>query len=430
MITCYSLDGKIYDEGISFKNLDTIYSSLKDNWNLLNSMPVEVVISILEEYGKKLYLSRDLLKIEGVPFLSFYLKKNNIEKLINRSIGDKSYLNEFVHIENEKFIKAQGRGVACHWIAGNVPTLGFYSIFQSVIAKNSNIIRVPKQSIDLVLKLLKLMDNIEINYMSKTYFSRDILKNISLIYFDSNDRVLNEQMSIRADARIIWGGEDAVNSINTLPKKTTCKDLIFGPKYSFAIFDKSVIESSECEAAMDKFVMDVAIFNQSACSSPQVLFIEKSEVPLYEVIGKLSNAFEKLDKRNKNILDESTAAKIINKRGFYSLSLDKDLYCSKGLNYTILVNNEISLEEPIGGRCLFVKEIDNMFDVKNLITRRVQTIGVACKDKKKILDFSNIVTERGVDRVVSVGLMNIYDYPWDGFFMINELVRWCSVNLP
>lgn len=430
MITCYSLDGKIYSQGISFKDLDTIYFSLKNNWNLLNSIPVEVVIRILDEYSKKLNLNKDILKVEGVPFLSFYLKKSNIEKLIKDSIGDKNYLNEFTHKENGKYIKAQGRGIACHWIAGNVPTLGFYSIFQALIAKNSNVIRVPKESIDLVLKLLELMDNIEVSYKSDAYFSRDILKNITLIYFESNDKLLNEQMSIRADARIIWGGEEAVNYINTLPKKTTCKDLVFGPKYSFAIFDKNVIESYECEAFIDRFLMDVAIFNQKACSSPQVLFIEKSKVSLHQVIEKLSNAFEKLDKRYTNILDESTAAKIINKRGIYSLSLDKDLCCSKGLNYTILINNKIALEEPVGGRCLFVKEVDSIFDVKNLITRRIQTIGIACKDEDRVIELADIVTSLGVDRVVNVGLMNIYDYPWDGFFMINELVRWCSVNLP
>ncbi len=126
MITCYSLDGKIYDQGISFKDLDTIHFSLKNNWNLLNSMPVEVVVNILEEYSKKLHLNKDLLKTEGVPFLSFYLKKNSIEKLIKNSIGDKSYLNEFIDMENGKFIKAQGRGIACHWIAGTVPTFLFY----------------------------------------------------------------------------------------------------------------------------------------------------------------------------------------------------------------------------------------------------------------------------------------------------------------
>lgn len=429
MITCYSLDGRIYDRGMSFNSLDTIYSSLKKNWDLLNSIPIEAIILMLDQYSKKISLNKKLLKVEGVPYLSFYLKKNNIENLIYSSLGDKRYLKEFIDKGNGKLVKAQGRGIACHWIAGNVPTLAFYSVLQALMAKNSNIIRVPKQSIDLVLKLLKLMEDIEVSYESNNYFSRDILKNISLIYFDSSHKSLNEYMSIIADARIVWGGEEAVKAINILPKKTTCKDLVFGPKYSFAIFDKDIIESCECEAYMKKLAMDIAIFNQKACSSPQVLFVEKSKVPLTQVVEKLSKAFEKLDKRYANILDESTAAKIINKRGIYSLSLDKNLCCSTGLNYTILNNNEIALEEPVGGRCLFVKEINSIFDVRNLITRRIQTIGIACKDRDRVLEFADIVTPLGVDRVVNIGLMNIYDYPWDGCFMINELVRWCSVNM-
>lgn len=430
MITCYLHNGKVYNEGKALNNLDNLYSSLKNNLNLLNSIPVEAMILILNEYGRKLSLNKSLLKIEGVPFLSFFLKKNNIEKLIDTSLEDKKFLNEFIDIGNGRFIKAQGRGITCHWISGNIPTLALYSVFQALIAKNSNIVRVPKQSVELVLQLLKLMDDIEIRYKSGIYFSKDILKNITLIYFDSSDRLMNESMSMLADARVIWGGEEAVKAINLLPKKTTCKDIVFGPKYSFAVFDKSVIESDDCESYMDKLVLDTVMFQQKACSSPQLLFVEKSNIPLQKVVEKLSKAFEKVDRRYLNILDESIAAEIINKRGIYSLSLDKDLYCSKGLNYTILINNEVALEEPVGGRCLFVKEIDSIFDVKNLITRRIQTIGIASKDRNRILQFADIVTPLGVDRIVNLGLMNIYDFPWDGCFMINELIRWCSINIP
>ncbi len=273
------------------------------------------------------------------------------------------------------------------------------------------------------------MEDIEISYKSNVYFSKNILKNITLIYFDSNDKLMNEYMSILADARVRWGGEEAVKAINLLPKKTTCKDIVFGPKYSFAVLDKNVIESDDCESYMDKLVLDTAMFQQKACSSPQQLFIERSSVPLRKVVEKLSKAFEKLDRRYLNILDESTAAEIINKRGIYSLSIDKDLCCSKGLNYTILINNEAVLEEPVGGRCLFLKEINSIFEVKNLITKRIQTIGIASKDRDRILKFADIVTPLGVDRIVNLGLMNIYDFPWDGCFMINELIRWCSINI-
>lgn len=429
MITCYSLEGKIYNEGINFLNFDTISSSLKINNKLLYFMPVEAIILILDKYSRKISLDSNLLSVEGVAFFSLFLRKSNMEKLIQNSIGDKSYLNKFIHKGNGKFVKAQGRGIACHWIAGNVPTLAFYSLFQSVIAKNSNIVRVPKNSVNLVLDLLAQLDDIEVEFNSKVYYSKDILKNISLIFFDSDNELLNKNMSIIADVRIIWGGEKAVNSINMFPKKTTCKDVVFGPKYSFAVFDKNIIESSECQKYMNKFVIDVATFNQEACSSPQVLFIEKSSIPLKNTIEKLAKAFEKLNKRHPNIINESTAAQIINIRGIYGLSLDKNLCCSKGLGYTILINDELALEDPVGGRCLFIKEIDSIFDVEDLITRRIQTIGIACTDKDKIIKFADRVTNLGVDRIVNVGLMNIYDYPWDGCFMINELIRWCSTNM-
>lgn len=429
MITCYSLEGKIYDEGINCLNFDTIRSSLKINNKLLYFMPVEAIILILDKYSRKISLDSNLLSVEGAAFFSFFLRKSNVEKLIQNSIGDKSYLNKFIHKGNGKFVKAQSRGIACHWIAGNIPTLAFYSLFQSVIAKNSNIVRVPRNSVNLVLSLLAQLDDIEVEFNSKVYNSKDILKNISLIFFDSNNELLNKNMSIIADVRIIWGGEKAVNSINMLRKKTTCKDVVFGPKYSFAVFDKNIIESSECQKYMDKFVIDVATFNQEACSSPQVLFIEKSSIPLKNTVEKLAKAFEKLDKRHPNIINESTAAQIINIRGIYGLSLDKNLCCSKDLGYTILINDELALENPVGGRCLFIKEIDSIFDVEDLITRRIQTIGIACTDKDKIIKFADRVTNLGVDRIVNVGLMNIYDYPWDGFFMINELIRWCSTNM-
>ncbi|MBV7273344.1 acyl-CoA reductase [Clostridium sp. PL3] len=429
MITCYLHDGEVCNEGKSVKDLGNLCFSLKSNLNLLNSIPIEAMILMLSEYGRRLSLNKGLLKIEGVPFLSFFLKKGNIEKLIETSLKDKKFLNEFIEIGNGKLIKAQGRGITCHWVAGNIPTLAVYSIFQALIAQNSNIVRVPKQSIELVLELLKLMEDIEISYESNVYSSKNMLKNITLIYFDSNDKLMNESMSILADARVIWGGEEAVKAINLLPKKTTCKDIVFGPKYSFAVFDKNIIESDECESYMDKLVMDISMFGQKACSSPQLLFIERSNVPLKKVAEKLASSFEKLGRRYLNILDESTASEIINRRGIYALSIDKDLYCSKGLSYTILVNNEIVLEEPIGGRCLFLKEIDSIFEVKDLITKRTQTIGIASKDRDKILKFADIVTSLGVDRIVNLGLMNIYDFPWDGCFIISELIRWCSVNI-
>jgi len=430
MINCYGLNGELYENGMKFRDFHEIEICLNKNFAELHEFPVQVIMLIINEYSKKIAKNRELLRMEGVPFLCFYLKKVNIEKQLNLNLGNIEYLNNFVEIEDGKYIKAQPKGIVCHWIAGNVPTLGIYSVLEGILCKNSNILRVSKRSVNDVYKLLKLFDNIEVEYDGNTYASKTILKNIALIYFDSEDDKLNRQMSLKADARIVWGGRSAVDSISLLPKKTTCKDIIFGPKYSFAVFDKSAIESNDFDEYLENLVTDIIAFNQKACSSPQVLFLEKSKISIDEISKMLSLKFEKINKRYNNLeLEQAVAAKIINVRGEYLLSTDKMAYISKGLQYTILIDKELKLEEAITGRTIFIKEIDDIMEVCPLITKNIQTIGIASKNNKKTLDFANRVTTFGVDRVVKIGYMNFYDSPWDGSLIMSELVRWCSVNI-
>ncbi|MBU3074276.1 acyl-CoA reductase [Clostridium estertheticum] len=430
MINCYELNGEFNENCMSFKDFNEIETYLNNNLSEIHKIPVEAIILIINEYSKKIAKNREILRVEGVSFLCFYLKKVNIEKQLKLNLENIEYLNKFVQIDDEKYIKAQPRGIVCHWMAGNVPTLGIYSVMQSILCKNANILRVSKKSVSDVYKLLIILANINVEYEGRTYSSNILLKNIALVYFDSFDRNLNSLMSLKADVRIVWGNKAAVDDICLLPKKTTCKDLIFGPKYSFAVFDKSAIESDDLEEYLENLVTDTIVFGQKGCSSPQVLFIEKSKLNVIDVAKILSIKFEKITKRYTNLyLEEAIAAKIINKRGEYLLGLDKLAYISKGLKYTILIDSEIKLEEPITGRTIFIKEVEDIFDICPLITKNIQTIGIASKNKEKVLEFTDRVTTFGVDRVVKIGYMNFYDSPWDGSLIMSELVRWCSLNI-
>ncbi|KOA20363.1 acyl-CoA reductase (LuxC) [Clostridium homopropionicum DSM 5847] len=430
MIKCFELNSQFYKDGIEFENFSEIKNHLKHANEELHKFPVEAILLIINEFSKKIALNKEILRAEGVPFLCFYFKKVNMEKQVTLNLGDMKYLDNFLEVEKGKFMKAQGRGIVCHWTAGNVPTLGIYSVIESLLCKNANILRVPENSITIVYELLKLLDDIAIELEGITYSSKVLLRNIVLIYFNSENHKLNSKMSLAADARVIWGGKEAVDSISLLPKKTTCKDLVFGPKYSFAVFHKSAIKSLYFEKYLEKLVMDIITFNQMACSSPQVVFIEKTNLSINEIGETLSKVFEKVLKRYKSFtIEEAIAAKIINKRGEYLLSLDKMIYKSKGLEYTILINSEKCLEEPIFGRTIFLKEVDNILEAVALVTNKVQTIGIASEDVEKTIKFAEKVTAHGVDRVTNIGHMNYYDSPWDGSLIISELVRWCSLNI-
>jgi hypothetical protein len=327
-------------------------------------------------------------------------------------------------------MKAQQRGLVCHFMAANVPTIPIYYLVQSLLCKNINISRVPLESINITVELLKPLTDIKVNFKGVDYFGGTLLKSISLINFSSDNIELNTEMSQAADVRIICGGEEAVNTLSFLNKKTTCKDVILGPKYSFAVFEKSAMESINVSKTFDDFAKDVISFDQKACSSPQVLFIEKSNLTLKEAAFKLSESLERILKRYSPIeINQGTAASIIQKRGEYLLSLEKDIICSKCLQYTILIDKEITLEEPLQHRTIFLKEVEDIFDVCKLITPRVQTIGIASEDNNKIMKFAHKVSLNGVDRLVRVGLMNQYDSPWDGMLLMNEIVKWTILNL-
>jgi hypothetical protein len=428
MISCFMLEAEFFSEPREFQNLHYIIDKIDENRESICSYPSEALIEIIHEYGKMLGRKRELLKYEGVPFLSLWLKKENIRKILRVNFKETQCLDDFIELEGGKYVKAQPRGIVCHFMAGNVPTLSIFSLIQALLCKNVNLLRVPFESVKVVLELLKPLLDIKISFEGKQYYGRDLLKSTSIIYFPSSDKALNEEMSLGADVRIIWGGEVAVNSITVLPKKTTCKDIIFGPKYSFAVFDRSIMESSGLSKTFDSLAQDIISFDQNACSSPQILFIERSSLSLKEAGVLLSESLEKIAKRYpNNSISQSTLARILNKRGEYLLSTDKDIICNKDLQYTVLMDRNLSLEEPVNGRTIFLKEVEDILDVCKLITSRIQTIGIASEDNDKMRNFANRVSLRGVNRIVKVGCMSFFDSPWDGILLMNELVKWTTL---
>lgn len=430
MISCYMLVNNLFQKTNEFEDLNIIINELNKNREIIYSYPTGAIVEIIHEYSKILSKNRKFLNYEGVTFLVLWLKKINIEKILRLNLGKQEYLDAFKQIEDNKYMKAQPRGLICHYMAGNVPTLPIFYLIQALLCKNINLIRVPIDNINILVELLAPLKDITINFEGRCYSGLAFLKSTALINFPSNNVGLNTEMSLAADVRVICGGDEAVNTLAVLPKKTTCKDIIFGPKYSFAVFEKSAMESPYFSQTLDAFVNDIISFDQKACSSPQVLFVEKSNLSLKYVALKLSKSIDKISKRYpKNIIDETTVAKIINKRGEYLLSLEKDIICDIGLEYTILIDKDINLEQPVQCRTIYLKEVGNILDVCKLITPRIQTIGIASENDNKIMDFANKVSLKGVDRLVKVGFMNLYDSPWDGMLFMSELVKWTTLNL-
>jgi hypothetical protein len=426
MIKSYLIDG-VFGE-TDFNDFGRIYSSIEKHRKDIWKMPIEVILNIFDELGKSILLDRDLESIDGINYLCLWLRKKNLKDLIKLNLGDIRYLDNFVNISDKHKIKAQPRGVVCHWIAGNIPTLAIFSLVQSLIGKNGNILKVSEESASLIISILKKLNDIKVS-LEREYLGKDLLKVISIVSFSSSETSLNKEFSLIADCKVIWGGKQAVEQILSLPQKEHCETNIFGPKYSFGVFDREYIEEKDFLDELSKSVLDIIAFDQMGCSSPHVIFFEKSRYSIHEIGERLADCFKKITKKYpKRQIDPYTAIKILNIRAKYYLDPDKDIIAEKRCDWTILIDQNICLEEPVQSRTIFIKEIQSVDEAIPLITRKVQTIGIGIKDEAKKDKFCLNATYHGVARCVSHGLMNNFESPWDGLFFIHRLVYWATMK--
>ena len=103
----------------------------------------EILIEFLNEFGNNLRMHKDFQKYYELHFLSLWCSKRNIFKI--RS----NFPNKFGSI---------GRGTVFHISPKNLPLNFFYSFTLSLLAGNSNIIKLPNGNFkekDIILDTLK-----------------------------------------------------------------------------------------------------------------------------------------------------------------------------------------------------------------------------------------------------------------------------------
>ena len=417
------MDGEFKD--VELEDFDKVVLSVSKNRVALTNMPLKAITELLNQLGKSIIRDKKFAMLDGASFISMWLRRDNLERICKLNFVNSSFLDHFADSGAGFEMIAQPRGIVCHWVASNVPTLSFFSLVMGILTKNGNILKVSEENKDILIALVRGLSDLKIEVGGKEFFGKDIVKAISIVSFDSKEATHGEAFSMAADCKVIWGGADSVRAITALPQKETCEIIPFGPKYSFGVFDRGAVESADFRSDLKKVLRDILLFNQMACSSPQVLFFEKSAKPLSEIVQTMKDELTGLpEKFLSRPIPQHIASKIINARSMYLLSDDKEVIQSEGLDWTILVNRDPGFEEPIHGGCIFVKEVNNIMDVVPFVTRKIQAIVLCTADNQRREVFAKAATEKGADRIVLPGAAHDFTLPWDGIMALNRLVRW------
>ena len=165
--------------------------------------------------------------------------------------------------------KRLGKGLVLHIAPSNMPTMFAYSWITSLLAGNSNVVRLSSRESEISGMIL---DGIR-SLLERPKFA-DLASQNAFVQFPRGDRSL-EDLSLQAAGRVIWGGDETVQTICAIPKAEGCVDITFPDKYSIAVLDAKAIaarSAEELKQLAHLFYNDTYGADQNACSSPRTVF--------------------------------------------------------------------------------------------------------------------------------------------------------------
>ncbi|MBF0132874.1 MAG: acyl-CoA reductase [Magnetococcales bacterium] len=416
-------------------DLDGVLPSLLSRRDWLAQVPVEAIIVLVDQLAKVWRQSEMYADLDkrGLAFLCDWCSADSLRRMAAASLGGHhGFLDDFYPWERSTRRKAMAspKGLALHWVAGNVPLIGLFVLVQAMVTKNINLIRAPSAERHIMAALLSPLVNLEVRlpggYCLK---GADFLETLAVVHFPS-DHPLGSDLSAMADIRVAWGGREAVESLARWPRRYDVRDIFFGPKLSYMVIGKEQLTDGRgLKKLLRRAATDCSVFDQYACSSPHTIFVEQGGAVTPEAFAqRLGDEMGRtLTRIPKMPPDAATVMAIALRRITHDML--HDVWHSQDTGWTVLYDEEMKLADPCYSRVVTVRGVADIMPTAGLAHEDIQTIGLALGGERR-LAYAREAARRGVCRLPEVGRMTLFEPLWDGLLVMGHMVRWVTLGGP
>jgi hypothetical protein len=375
------------------------------------------LIEILERWGAALQGSA-LEAIPGVAFLKLWLRRGTLEPLLVRELGAAALRGKWHHDTHAR-VGTFPLGVVGHWPAANIDIQPMLSMSCALLGGNACLVRVPTS---LVAATRLIAQRIASADTTGVFNER-----VRLVSFDHERKDLQQAMAAAVDGAMIWGGAEAVSQIRALDFPHSARLAVFGPRLSIAAMDgESWADEAEQVACCQRIARDVWQFDQQACSSPQVLFLERREQgDLQKFISRLQYTFAQENRLHpRTEIHPALSSAICLSRATWMLedSSHRAMF-PMAPDWTILVGTGADIPKPTQGRTLRVLVVDDLLTPISKFDGVVQTLALAVRGAAREAELAQAAASNGVDRIVKLGRMHVFGSPWDGVDLVKPMTR-------
>ena len=312
------------------------------------------------------------------------------------------------------YVRAFPRGLLLHYLVGNLPLAGMYSILRGIMSRNCNLAKLPSRDPVTVFGFIKAMIDIDPDH--------PVSRSLSVTYWPHGAGI--EDGCLRSvDAVCVWGGTAAVEALKRkIPPNVPVAE--YGPKWS-----ASVIDLTRCdpEEAAYRLVEDVSFYDQEACFSTQRAFVRGPLDPFRSWLRKyfdhFGNRFPLLS-ANRDALAHRSAT-LLHAR--YS-----GLEVEQGEHWAIVVVNDshaVQLPHPLT-RTLFLQPVASLSEVRLYLDSHTQTLSLLPWDIAA--EHRDAWALAGADRLVELGWSRLprAGFTHDATHGMHPLVRLVSQERP
>ena len=315
-----------------------------------------------------------------------------------------------------------GLGTVFHITPSNVPVNFAFSFCFGLLSGNANIVRVPTKEFPQVDIICAAIAQV---FENDDY--REIKIRTAFIRYEQNEEV-TRLLSINCNARIIWGGDETVNSFRQLPIPPRSVEVVFSDRYSFCVVDAisvNSLEESDLNRLVEGFYNDTYLMDQNACSSPHLLvWLGKESSTAKDRFWK---ALSKIIIEKKYRMTHAGAADKYVQLCNDAIKLDNlDAVKAYGSNlYCITIKELPSNIDKYRGSCGYFYEYttEDLRGLSHIVNNSFQTLTYFGADREYLLDFVLDNGLSGIDRIVPVGQALDIGVIWDGYDIVKSLSR-------
>jgi len=319
-----------------------------------------------------------------------------------------------------------GRGLAFHLAPSNVDSVFMYSWLLSLLAGNSNLVRVsqkggPQQDF-LICILQELAQAPE--YM-------DVGKRFVLLTYPHDDRI-TQQISEACMVRVIWGGDATVSAFRAIPLRPMATELCFADRFSVAALSaRAVIDADDAAFSelIQGFYVDTYWFAQQACSSPRMVAWVGSDKDVNAAKKRFWPGLTAVVKEHGS---DNSPAMVMARLGAefeyaaHGLAVLPNDCCVSDfpVKLELMTNHLNEIREIHCGNGLFVQlQLEALEDFGSKLTDKEQTLAVYGFSQQDYSNFIARLPARAIDRIVPVGTALAFDPVWDGQELFTSFTR-------